>query len=182
MINLFGRLFLFIGKAIRHCERKYKQSKFARIGSNVYIADGWIFTYENVLIGDDVYIGPNAVFQSTYGKILIGNHVMFGPGVNIHGGSHKINEIGRLLKHSSEKQIGDDGIVIIEDDCWIGANAIILSNVTISKGTVIGAGSIVTKDIPPYTIYTGVPNQKIRERFSDEELDKHLKIFGEKSL
>ena len=108
--------------------RKYLSSKFSKIG-------------------EKVYIGPNAVFQSTYGKIKIGNHVMFGPGVNIHGGNHKINEIGKLLKHTSEKKMGDDGIVTIEDDCWIGANAIILTNV--SKIDVF-----LFVDVPPSCITT----------------------------
>ena len=151
------------------------------MGKDVYIGKDGIFTYENIEIGNDVYIGANAVFQSSYGKIIIGNHIMFGPGVNIHGGSHKIREIGALMKHTAEKQQGDDGVVIIEDDCWIGANAIILSNVTIGKGSVIGAGAVVTKDIPPYSIYTGTPSVKIRQRFTQEELEEHNKILYKQS-
>lgn len=50
------------------------------------------------------------------------------------------------------------------------------ANVTIGRGTVVGAGSIVTKDIPPYSIYTGVPNVKCRNRFSQEKLQAHLAI------
>ena len=138
----------------------------------------FIFTYENIEIGDDVYIGANAVFQSSYGKIKIGSHVMFGPGVHIHGGNHKIYEIGVLMKHATKKMPGDDGIIIIEDDCWIGANSLILANVTIGKGSVIGAGSIVTKNVPPYSVYTGVPSQRIRSRFTKDELEKHNKILG----
>lgn len=157
--------------------RRYISTKFAALGKNVYVGNNGIFTYENIFIGDDVYIGANAVFQSSYGKIIIGNHVMFGPGVHIHGGNHKINEVGKLLKHTSEKQPGDDGCVVIEDDCWIGANAIILDNVVIGHGSVIGAGSVVTRDVPPYSVYTGSPTLKSRSRFSDKDLKEHIHLL-----
>ena len=104
---------------------------------------------------------------------------MFGPGVHIHGGNHKIREVGKLLKHTSDKLPGEDGKVIIEDDCWIGANAIILAGVTIGTGSVIGAGAIVTKNIPSYSVYTGVPNIKLRTRFTQQELIDHKKKLGE---
>ncbi len=173
-----GFMFLKIKKLVNYCIRTYLMSKFSKIGKKVYIGHGGIFTYENIEIGDDVYVGANAVFQSSYGKIIIGNHVMFGPGVNIHGGNHKINEVGRLMKDATPKQMGDDGIITIEDVCWIGANAIILTNVTIGKGSVVGAGAIVTKSLPPYSVYTGAPSVKLRERFTLEEIEEHTKILG----
>lgn len=172
-----GRFLFQFKRMYDYFVRKYTISRFSKVGNRVYIANGGIFTYNNVEIGEDVYIGANAVFQSSYGKIKIGNHVMFGPGVNIHGGNHKFNEIGRLMKDATPKQQGDDGVITIEDDCWIGANTIILSNVTIGKGSVIGAGSVVTKDIPPYSIYTGVPAPKLRKRFTEDEIIKHESIL-----
>ena len=178
LITLVGCLFFKLKKCYSFFIREYIISKFSSVGSDVYIGQNGVFTYENIEIGDDVYIGANAVFQSSYGKIIIGNHVMFGPGVHIHGGNHKINEVGKLMKHTAPKQQGDDGTVIIEDDCWIGANAIILSNVTIGQGSVIGAGAVVTKSIPPYSVYTGVPQARLRNRFTDEELEIHKKFLG----
>ena len=176
--KIFGALFFKIKKLVNYCIRVYLSSKFSKIGKNVFVGHGGIFTYENIEIGNDVYIGQNAVIQSSYGKIIIGDHVMFGPGVNIHGGNHKINEVGRLMKHTTPKQMGDDGVITIEDDCWIGANAIILTNVTIGKGSVEGAGAIVTKSLPPYSVYTGAPSQKMRDRFTSEELEEHKRILG----
>ena len=162
--------------------KRYEKRKFKTIGKDVYIGSNGIFSYNNISIGNDVYIGANAVFQSSYGNIEIGNHIMFGPGVHIHGGNHIIDEIGSLIKHTSEKKIGEDGQVVIEDDCWIGANAMILANVTIGRGSVIGAGAVVTKDVPPYSIYTGVPEQKIRRRFTDERIKKHEDILKRRGL
>ena len=181
IIRYVGCLLFKLKKGCNFFIRRYIISKFSSVGAGVYIGQNGIFTYENIEIGDDVYIGANAVFQSSYGKIIIGNHIMFGPGVHIHGGNHKIKEVGKLMKHTSPKQQGDDGFVIIEDDCWIGSNAIILSNVTIGQGSVIGAGAVVTKSIPPYSVYTGVPQARLRNRFTEEELETHKKILrGEK--
>jgi len=176
-LRIIGIFVFYIRRFNNYCLKKYLTCKFSSVGKNVYIGNNGIFTYRNIEIGNDVSIGANAVFQSSFGKIVIGDHVMFGPGVHIHGGNHKINEVGKLLKHTTEKQPGDDGTVLIEEDCWIGANAIILSNVTIGKGSVIGAGAIVTKSIPPYSVYTGSPSMKLRNRFSDNELNEHIKLL-----
>lgn len=175
-----GRILYNVKRVYRYFVRCYMISKFAGCGKNVYIGNNGTFHYENIEIGDDVYIGERACFQSSYGKIKIGNHVMFGPGVHIHGGNHKIHEIGCYIKHATEKNRGDDGIIVIEDDCWIGANAIILTNVTVGQGSVIGAGAIVTKSIPPYSIYTGAPECKLRNRFTDAELYEHKRLMGDR--
>jgi len=71
------------------------------------------------------------------------------------------------------KELGSDGRVVIEDDTWIGANTLILKNVRIGEGSIIGAGSVVTKDIPPYSIAVGNPAKVIKQRFTNEELVRH---------
>lgn len=68
------------------------------------------------------------------------------------------------------------GNIIIEDDVWIGQGAIILSGVTIGRGSVIGAGAVVAKDIPPYSIVVGNPGKVIKKRFSDEIIEKLMKV------
>lgn len=177
--NLIGHLLFDIDRLKYFFIRRYVTSRFSKIGKDVYIGKNGIFSYQNISLGNDIYIGANAVFQSSYGKITIGDHVMFGPGVHIHGGNHKIREIGALLKYSTEKKEGEDGLVVIEDDCWIGANAIILANVTIGRGSIVGAGAIVTHSIPPYSIYTGAPALKLRARFSEENLKKHIEALSQ---
>lgn len=69
--------------------------------------------------------------------------------------------------------------IIIEDDVWIGANAIILSGVTIGEGAIIGAGSVVTKNVEPYTIFAGNPAKKIKMRFTEDELLNHRQLLYE---
>ncbi|MBE5039337.1 hypothetical protein INF28_02495 [Oscillospiraceae bacterium DSM 107454] len=116
-----------------------------------------------------------------HGKIHIGDHVMFGPGVHIHGGNHKFSVVGKWMKELT-KQEGEDGLVVIQDDVWIGANAIILKNVTIGEGSIIGAGAVVTHDVPPYSIYTGVPLAKLRERFSADTILQHKEILKKRGV
>ena len=142
LIVFAGRLLDNFFKGVNYCRKEYQKSKLESCGENVYLGADCILTEKNIQMGHDVYVGPKCVFQSTYGKIVIGNHVMFGPGVNIHGGNHKIRELGVHLDDVSPKKKGDDGIVTIGDDCWIGANAVILANVTIGTGSVIGGGQL----------------------------------------
>ncbi|WP_272482092.1 CatB-related O-acetyltransferase [Thomasclavelia spiroformis] len=66
--------------------------------------------------------------------------------------------------------------VIIQDDVWIGSNAIILQGITVGKGSVIAAGAVVTKNVPPYTVWGGIPAKQIKKRFDDDTIDFLLGI------
>lgn len=161
--------------------RKYQIDQFKHCGTDVYIGRNGIFTYRNISIGNDVFIGSNACLQSEHGEIIIGNHVMFGPNVHIHGGNHKHDQVGKYMKDVNDKKPGEDGVVRIGDDVWLGAGAIILKGVTIGEGSIIGAGSVITKNIAPYTIVVGALPRKEFNRFDDETLTVHQSILAEKS-
>lgn len=176
VIKIAGYVFLKIKNIFSGCIQYYNKSRFKMCGNHVSINVGGIFTYETISIGSDVFIGANAIMQSRHGEIIIGNHVAFGPCVHIFGGNHEIHEVGKYMKNLSTQ---NDGQVVIEDDCWIGSNVTILRGVRIGKGSVIGAGAIVSKNIPPYSIYTGTPEVKIRRRFTDEQIEKHERLLKE---
>lgn len=98
------------------------------------------------------------LFASHYHKdveISIGNHVAVGPGTYFLAAGHDYRT--RDLADTAES-------IYVEDDVWIGARSIILQGVTIGKGAVIAAGSVVTRNVPPYTIAAGVPARVIKER------------------
>lgn len=99
----------------------------------------------------------------TKGLIKIGNHVRIAPYVFIIAGNHRFTD--------TERPISEQGLefapVTIEDDVWIGSHVVVLAGVTISKGCVIGAGSVVTRNIPPYAIAVGSPAKVIRSRKPD---------------
>ena len=169
---LVGGILYFLDRAGNYFRRSWLKQHM-QCGTDVYIGSGSTFTTSTVTIGNDVSVGRDCCFQSAHGRIIIGDHVMFGPGVHIHGGNHVIDRVGSLMKSVDSKKAGDDGVVIIEGDCWIGACAIILQGVSIGHGSIIGAGAVVTKDVPPYSIYTGAPASRLRPRFSAEQVLAH---------
>lgn len=115
----------------------------------------------HIHIADDCYIGPHVLLQSWRGgKILIGNHVMIARGVSFYGSNHISSRIDIPMKHQSEVGRG----IVIEDDVWIGAHAIVLDGVHIGRGTIIAAGAVVNRDAPPNSVVAGVPAVVIRHR------------------
>lgn len=110
-----------------------------------------VFRPENVSIGSDCYINYG-VFILGHCQVNIGNRVILSARSMIIDSGLDIHSENRNHSHSH---------VTIEDDVWIGAGAIIMPNVTIGRGSVIGAGSIVTKDVPPYEIFCGNPARHI---------------------
>ena len=97
---------------------------------------------------------------------------------------HNYQQIGvpiRLASKISDNDYSWKGLnekVIIEDDVWIGYGAIILSGVKIGKGSIVAAGSLITKDIEPFSIYGGFPAIKIRNRFDNEkDLAEHIRLY-----
>lgn len=113
-----------------------------------------------VTIGDFCSIGPNVLF------LLKADH----PINNLSTFPFKVKVLGEAYEATSK------GDIILEDDVWIGANATILSGVTIGKGAVVAAGAVVTESIPPYAIVGGVPAKVIKYRFSNEIIET-LKEF-----
>ena len=175
-MSVIGKSILYIKRICIFFIKKYLKSKFAECGSEVYLGNNGIATYENIKIGDHVYIGSNYVFQSKHGEITIGNHVMFGPGVHIHGGNHIYNQVG-IYMDTIKKEKNSDPTIVIEDDVWIGANVIILGGVHIGFGSIIGAGSVVTHDVVEGGIYAGNPAKLIKMRFERDDLRRHKQIL-----
>ena len=154
------------------------KQRFKSSGRGVVFAPFDIFSYQTISIGTDVFIGPGAIFRASESSITIGNKVMFGPRVTIMGGDHNFSHIGRFMFDVKEKAPGDDLPVVIEDDVWVGAGAIILKGVIIGRGAIVAAGAVVNKDVEPYSIVGGVPAKKIARRFSDEQIAEHERILG----
>ncbi len=109
---------------------------------------------EQVVIGEDLIIGEN--YNSFYPKLFIGDRVAIAPRVSLITASGP--------SYSQLKQIykGFSGKIIIEDDAWIGTGAIIMPDVTVGQGAIVGAGAVVTKDIPPFTVVVGIPARPVK--------------------
>ncbi|MDP4201575.1 MAG: acyltransferase [Bacteroidota bacterium] len=125
-----------------------------------------VFNYGGkIQIGKNVYVGAGSQIWSGE-SVEIGNNVLISHNVNIiDTNSHEIDHIEReerynaLIKygHPKDKASIVTGKITIEDNVWISFGSIILKNVKIGKGAIIGAGSMVTKDVPPFTLVAGNP-------------------------
>lgn len=112
-----------------------------------------------LVIGNKSNIGPYSYIGCS-GKITIGDNVMMGPRVSMFAENH--------VFENPDITIQAQGVatapIIIEDDCWIASNVVLLAGITIGKGSVIAAGSVVNMDIPPYSVVAGVPAKIIKSR------------------
>lgn len=159
-----------------------KKCEFAKCGKSVNIgARTRFYGINNVYCSDHVSIGPDCVFMCTRAKIIIKKHTMFGPNVCCITGGHQYNVIGKYMDliTNKEKSVGIDKDIVFEGDNWIGANSIILKRVTIGFGAIIGAGSVVTKDVPKFAIVGGNPSKVIKYRFDECGAKKHLAMLGD---
>jgi len=134
-------------------------------GKNLLIGGGTIVSPTKLItMGDNVFIGRNcSVTTSSSGRspIRIGNNVMLAERVQIIGGNHAFDRTDIPINQQGE---GKQGVIIIEDDVWIGASAIVLTGVKIGKGSVVAAGSVVTKNVESYSIVGGNPAKLIKKR------------------
>jgi chloramphenicol O-acetyltransferase type B len=153
-IKIIGKGFL--GKILKH--------KFKEFGHGFSFDPFGVYTYENIKVGHNVNLGYRLVLMATKFKIIIGNNAIFGPYVSIRGGNHRVDLVGRFISDvkEHEKLIENELGVTIEDDVWIGTNSTVLSGVIIGRGSVIGAGSVVTKSMPPYSIPAGTPQKSLK--------------------
>lgn len=121
-----------------------------------------------VEFGDRVQFGPRCTILS---DIRFGNNVLIAGDVAFIGrNDHCFDVVGKTIWDSPR---GAPKVTTIEDDCWIGHGSIVLSGVTIGRGSVIAAGSVVVEDVGAYSVVAGVPAHEIRQRFSEEDLRKH---------
>jgi acetyltransferase-like isoleucine patch superfamily enzyme len=138
-----------------------------KIGNNVSVHRNSIIECTGVIrslgigleIGNNVGIAQNCFIQ-VRGKIIIGDNVIFGPGVSVFSENHIFEDPDLPVSVQGETRKG----VIIEDGVWIGTQAVILDGVRIGKNSIVAAGSVVNKDVPPYSIVGGVPAKIIRFR------------------
>lgn len=114
---------------------------------------------KGLVIGDYSSIGPYG-YVGCSGKITIGKNVMFGPKCSLFAENHNFSDTDREIKKQGVNQKG----ITVEDDCWIGSNVVILDGVTIGKGSVIGAGTLVTKNIPSGSVVMDKRDKVIRSR------------------
>lgn len=128
------------------------------------------FAKRNISIGNRVQFGKYCIVTT---DVKFGNNILIASYVGFIGKHDHIIDIPCLPIWDSPRGINE--ITIVEDDVWIGHNSTIIAGVTIGAGSIVAAGSLVNKDIPPCEVWAGVPAKKIKNRFiNEEDKFKHL--------
>lgn len=131
--------------------------------------------HRHIVLGSQVGIGYRCTFLC---DTEIGDKVLIAPDVAfINSDDHRFDIVGKDMWDSER---GDKYKIVVENDVWIGHGAILLTQLRVGRGSIISAGSVVTKNIPPYAIVAGVPAKVIKMRFSPEEIAKHESILIQK--
>lgn len=153
-------------------------TKLKYVFNGVIISDGVVIEKnvqlsKGVLIGRDSYIGPNCNIR---GNIKIGRFFLCADNVCFVGNDHIYLEVGKPIIQSG---IPKKEVTVIGDDVWLGHNVTVMRGTNIGSCSIVAAGSVVTKDIPPFSVFGGVPAKLIKKRFySEEERSKHLAIVN----
>ncbi|MEW6417030.1 MAG: DapH/DapD/GlmU-related protein [Nitrospirota bacterium] len=161
-----GRSFISIGKGSfisKDVSIKTRGGNVV-IGENVLIRDGVRLQGGSepapcCIIGEYSSINHNSSILFS-GGVFIGKYVMIGPNVVITSGGHRFDDISIPMRFQEcyfER-------IVIEDDVWIGALSVILPGIQIGKGAVVGAGSVVTRDVEPFSIVAGNPARVLNDR------------------
>ena len=112
---------------------------------------------EEVFLGEACRLCP---------KVTLGRYVMFGPEVTITGSDHRFDVAGTPMIFSGRPPLA---ATVIGEDVWVGHGSLIMAGITIGRGAIIAAHSVVTHDVPAYEIHGGIPARKIRDRFKTKE-------------
>lgn len=144
----------------------------------VRVMKGTEFAKMDIRIGDHVQFGQYCSISS---NIVFGNYILVAGKVGFVGKvDHAFNEPEKLIWEGEREKTA---LTVIEDDVWIGHGAIITGGVRIGRGSIIGAGSVVTKDVPPCEIWAGIPARKIKDRFDcSQNKVRHLFFLENKCL
>ncbi|BAZ14737.1 hexapeptide repeat-containing transferase [Calothrix sp. NIES-4071] len=188
---LYRAIFARIGRSVFIQDNvEFSGASSIEIGSGVYIfkgvyIDGRGYSNNKICLENGVVIERNVDIGALDGTFIhIGQNTFIGPGSSIAGpGNIKIGQNCLIAAQSGifannhnftdlELPIREQGVtrqgIVIEDDCWLGSGVKVLDGVTIGKGCVIGANSVVTKDIPPFSVAVGIPARVIKKRGSKE--------------
>ncbi len=156
------------------------RNRFKKCGKDVRVGLGSELHFENMIVGNHVVIGSKNRFIAARADVVIRDYVVFGPEVLVITGNHRTDIIGQYILNirDEQKKAENDQPIVFEGDNWIGARAIILKGVNVGFGSIVGAGAVVTKDVPDFAIVGGVPAKIIGYRFNENDGKKHRELLG----
>lgn len=175
-------------KVVRKIRNKYEQlfpqypsKDFGRIGPHCKIGRDTALVPQNIFMDDYSIIQDRNNFISYDGKLVLGKYSVISSGCIIIPANHQ-PVFGVPFYVATMTHIGDDSRTIeIAEDVWVGAGSILLPKCKIGRGAIVGAGSVVTKEIPPYSVVVGNPARVIAAKFSKEMIIAHEKCLYDES-
>ena len=178
-IRRIGSGLLLASRVRRRLLRVLLRPLFGTHGRNFWFDPDGTYSFRNIYVGDNVFLGLRPTLNATRSKIVIGSNVMFGPDVVVRGGNHTTTIVGRFMSDITdpEKRPEDDLGVVIDDDVWVGTRAVILHGVTVGRGSIIAAGAVVTKSVPAYTVVGGVPAKVLKFRWDPDTIVEHERVL-----
>lgn len=157
------------------------RSKFGYLAKNTrFTPPIRVLNPKNVFIYSDCGI-ERCFISALNARFIIKEHCIIAEGLTVHTGNHA-RQVGMFVSEFDEtnKPLGYDQDVIVEEDVWIGCNVTLLSGVTIGRGTTVAAGAVVSKSMPPYCICGGVPAKFIKFYWTiDQILEHEAKLYPE---
>lgn len=178
LAGIIYKISILISKYCRKIKVNILKTQLGKCGNKVSIGRNFsVVKPSHLYVDDNVIIGHNCMVLSSIANVYISSKVMIGPNVMFISGNHRIDILNKFMIDVTEedKLPQNDADIVIEEDVWIGAGAIILSGVRIGRGSVIAAGSVVSKNVECYSIVGGVPARIIKYRFDDKEIEKYEK-------
>jgi acetyltransferase-like isoleucine patch superfamily enzyme len=151
---------------------KYSNDSTIQLGRYVYIGKE-VNLSSSISIGDCSYIGQ---FSYIAPNVHIGDFALFSDNVNIIGHDHKFDIVGCPTILSG---VPSEVPTFIGNDVWLGHAVTVIRGVNIGNGAVIASNSVVTKDVPAYEIWAGIPAKKIKNRFVSSQIDKHEQFLND---
>lgn len=143
----------------------------------IYMCPHKMFFYErtSVLSGSKFIISPNG----ENGRFIMKKHSGSAQGLTVITGNHSINpDVKKWMRDELDNRIGDnEHDVIVEEEVWIGANVTLLPGVTIGRGSIIGANSVVRKNVPRYSIVFGNPSKIIGFKYTPDQVEEHERFL-----
>lgn len=175
--RLLNRLLNLPDKLRRMVRKKLILAQMQHVGKDFVFDPMDAYSAQGMYVGDNVFVAHGAlIISNAEGSVRLENGVMIGPNVTIMNGDHDFRVVGRRTREVTEP--GPQLKIVLEEDVWCGANVTILKGVTIGEGAVVGAGSLVARNLPPYTVCVGNPCHPKALRFTDSELRNHLLAVG----
>ncbi len=166
---------LGLRKLVRYWRKQWHRVRYPLKGAHptFHMAGHSTFLSDDFVAGAYSFLGRHCVVGP---KVELGPYTMIAGEVAFVGGDHRYDRPGIPVVFSGREEISS---TVVEADVWVGYRAIIMAGVRIGRGAIVAAGAVVTKDVPAYEVYGGVPARKIGERFrSAEDRARHDKMLS----